>query len=60
MRTPPANTSKAAIELRQAARDFWLPRPEPKDYDDRAGQKRNDRLLKAALRYAVAVAMEPR
>lgn len=57
MKKPPANDSKEAIALREAAL-MWVAH-DPSDYkndpEDRAGQRANSRLLKAALAYAAVV-----
>ena len=46
---------RAAVELRTAAADFAAGMSAPvTDARDRAGQKRNRRLLRAAVRYGVA------
>jgi len=49
---PPFNTSAEAIELRGAAIDFGKVHGEPADLEDRAGVRRNQRLLTAAIAYA--------
>lgn len=48
--------SKEAIELREAAQDFWANYEEnPADPHDRAGQRRWNRLSRASVAYAKLV-----
>ncbi len=45
----------AAVALRSAAADFAAGMKEPPtDVHDRAGMRRNDRLMRAAVRYSMA------
>ncbi|TAL42438.1 MAG: hypothetical protein EPN91_08645 [Salinibacterium sp.] len=55
----PTDTSKEAIALRTAAKEFWQPtltedqkREEERDPDDRAGRLRWRNLSRAAVNYA--------
>lgn len=53
---PPENLSPEAVALREAALDWGQYLHDyPLDDNDRAGQRRNRRLLSAALRYAARV-----
>lgn len=60
-REPPFNSSREARVLREAAIEFGRHvSDEPNDYEDKAGMRRNEALLGAALLYAFKVNRRPR
>lgn len=56
MKTPPANTSREARALREAANEFYNESSlvDPVDHEDSSCKRANAKLLRAALRYADA------